>query len=145
MRIGWKTIVLILVLLMLAIFVWQNLVAFTTPGELQVFVWPLEAPLGLVMLGILGAAALLFSILLGSSRASSMVEMRHYAKEIEAARKLADEAEASRVLALQDAIAGAFAEAEAAAEARHNILVAHLSQMDDRLGGAGGPDAPPPG
>ncbi len=153
MRIPYRTIIVVVVLVLLAVFVWQNWAAFNAPGDIKVLNQTTEAPLGLVMLGILGGLTLLYVVLYSSMRTASLIEFRRYSKEAEASRKLADEAESSRLGNLQtfldvelknvhaaiDAAAGALREE---IDTRHNIVIAHLGQIDDRLERAG---AGPPG
>jgi len=159
MRIPYRLIAVTLLLLLLALFVWQNLAAFTEPTDLNVFFSTTTAPLGLVMLGVVAFVTLIFLVLWLTERTSSMLEARRHMRELEGARKLADEAEASRFSTLQ-----AFLDAELrgvraaiADEAgrlrtemveRHNIVTAHLGEIDDRLErgglGVGGDGAGPP-
>jgi uncharacterized integral membrane protein len=149
MRIPYRMIIIVLVLLLLAVFVWQNWAAFNTPGDIKVLNQTTQAPLGLVMLGILGILTLLYLVLYSSMRTASLIEFRRYSKEAEASRKLADEAETSRFGTLQayldvelknvhaaiDAAVGALREE---IDTRHNIVIANLGQIDDRLERAGG-------
>ncbi len=53
--------------------------------------------------------------------------------DIEAARKLADEAEASRFSALQDYVAAELGQLRTELEDRHNIVLATYGELDDRI------------
>jgi len=144
MRIPYRMIIIVLVLLLLAGFVWQNWAAFNAPGDIKVLNQTTEAPLGLVMLGILAVLTLLYLVLYSSMRTASLIEFRRYSKEAEASRRLADEAESSRLEALQTfmdvelknvhaAIGAAVGELREEIDTRHNVVLAHLGQIDDRL------------
>lgn len=148
MRIPYRMILIALVLLLLAVFVWQNWAAFNTPGDLKILNQTTQAPLGLVMLGILGVLTLLYLVLYSSMRTASLIEFRRYSKEAEASRRLADESESSRFGTLQTyldvelknvhaAIDAAAGDLREEIDMRHNIVLAHLGQIDDRLGPAG--------
>ncbi len=155
MRISWRVIVIGLLAVLLAVFVSQNWAAFTAPTDLVVFFSVVPAPLGLVMLGILGGVALVLLLLMATQRTAALMEFRRYAREADAAHKLADAAELSRITELQAAVAAESAalrqavadeagRLRAEAAERANILTAHLGQIEDRLeragiGGAGGP------
>jgi len=147
-----RSLVLGLVYTFLALFVWWNrtvIFGFSTDlgGDAEVAQQALAAgfPLvdlskfttGEVLLGFLGLLTLLYVIFAAGIRTSSLVEIRRYSKEVEAARKLADEAEASRILDLKQHIDGALAELRETSEAHQSMLVATLGQMEDRMDRAG--------
>lgn len=148
MRISWRVIAIAIVLALLGAFVFENWAAFNAPAAepgLTFFSYAFpDAPLGMVMLGILGAVTVIFALAMAGMRTSALLEFRRYARETDAARKLADEAEVSRILQLQNSVATEFAalrqsvadeiaRAREEAEAQHNMLVANLGQIDDRL------------
>ena len=115
MRFNPKSLLLGLVYVLLAVFVWWNReVIFGYPSGLGEDPTALREALaarlplvdlsqfttGEVLLGFLGLLTLLYVLFAAGVRTSSLVELRRYAKEVEAARKLADEAEASRISGL---------------------------------------------
>lgn len=152
MRISWRFIVIVIVLALLGVFIFENWPAFQVPADppLTVLSYPVEgAALGMTMLAILGAVVVLFSLAMAGVRTSALLEFRRYARETDAARKLADEAEVSRIIQLQSSLSTEFAALRASlgeeigrlreeAEAQHNVLVANLGQIDDRLEREGG-------
>ncbi|MCE7937934.1 DNA cytosine methyltransferase [bacterium] len=161
MRISWRVIVIGLLAVLLAVFVAQNWAAFTAPADLVVFFSVVPAPLGLVMLGILGGVALVLLLLMATQRTSALMEFRRYAREADAAHKLADAAELSRITELQATLTAEMASLRqsladtadrlrAEGDARGNVLTAHLGQIEDRLeragiGGGEGPAVDRPG
>ena len=116
-------IVLLLVLVAaLAVFVAVNWSAFTAPTTLSVIFGQVQAPLGIVMLAITGALALVFLAYALYLQAVSMREMRRMSRELEAQRQLADQAEASR-----------FTELRAHIDQSINGLAAQIAEIDDRI------------
>ncbi len=150
MPLNLRSLLLGLVYLLLAVFVWLNrAVIFGFPrlegaeGSAEVLGarFPLvdigQFTTGEVLLGFLLLLSLIYAVFAAGMRTSSLVEIRRYAKEVESARKLADEAEASRVQALQEHIDGVMGRLEEESVARHNMLAASLGELEDRLERAG--------
>ena len=153
-----RTLLLLLVLLALAIFVIANWAAFTAPTTLSLLVGTVQAPLGIVMLAITAALALVFGAYAFWLQTSALLETRRLARELESQRKLAEQAEASRFTELRTALdarldrleaqlrasagpgaaAGAAPLRDDAALRRHiddavNGLAAQIAELDDRL------------
>jgi uncharacterized integral membrane protein len=99
-----RTLVVVLILLALGVFVAANWAAFTTPTALSLLVANVEAPLGIVMLGITAAVAAVFLAYAFYVQASAMRESKRLAQAIERQRELADRAEASRFTELRDSM-----------------------------------------
>ena len=146
-----RNAVLIVFFVVLLVFTAANWGAFTAPQELRLLVRTVEAPLGLVMLGFIAVLTVLFVLYAASIRTSGLVEYRKYAKELEAARRLADDAEASRFTDLKGYLEAELASVgqtvvDEAATTRvqmtesSNTLQAYLGEIDDLLK-SGGPDA----
>jgi uncharacterized integral membrane protein len=148
-----RNIVLAAIALALIGFAALNWGAFQTPTSLNLLVTRREAPLGMVLLGVIVFLAMLFLLFSVGVRTSSLMEARRYNKELEGARKLADEAEASRFSQLQ-----AYLEAELEAvkqtmrdeaaatraelEASRNVLAANIGELEDRLNSGSAAAAP---
>jgi hypothetical protein len=137
---------LVILTLLLAIFSWQNWPAIRgtvdpETGALAVpsrFLWlDLAVAPGLVLLGTCALLALLYLAYTTQVRTSGLVESRRWAREVEAARKLADEAEASRFEQLRGDLDARFGSLEDGLRSElndtHNVLVAHLTELDERL------------
>ena len=140
----FRTIVLIVAILLLAGFVALNVDVFTQRNVLSLGFTTVNVPLGLVMLALLVATLVIFltSTLYLQSRHG--LEARTHAKALNAQRELADKAEASRFTELR-----AYLEAQAVAQKQREtalgtvladrfaqqqqVLLARMEQMDNTL------------
>ena len=91
-----RTLLLLLVLAAIAVFAAVNWEAVTTPTSLSLVFTTVQAPLGLVMLGLAAILTVLFLVFLVYLQTSAIVEARRYARELRAQRELAEQAETSR-------------------------------------------------
>ena len=150
-----RTLLLLLVLLAIVLFAALNWTVFTTPATLSLLVATIEAPLGVIMLGLLVLLTLVFSIFAGYMQTSTLLDARQQTKALEAQRKLADQAEASRITEMQNLLNSALlrleqqmAESRQASSARLDrleqdlraavtqegtTLSAYIGQLEDRL------------
>lgn len=92
-----RTLLIVLALGALALFTAVNWSAFTTPTTLSVIFASVEAPLGLVLLGIVVLLAALFLIYVVYLQSSVLLETRRHARELHSQRELAEHAEISRL------------------------------------------------
>jgi uncharacterized integral membrane protein len=92
-----RTVLILLVLGGLALFTAVNWNAFTAPTTLSVIFATVEAPLGLILLGIVVLLAALFLLYVAYLQSSVLFETRRHARELHAQRELAEQAESSRV------------------------------------------------
>jgi len=99
-----RTLFLLLVAALLALFTIFNWQAFTTPTTLWLLFARVQAPLGLVMLAITGLLTALFLLYVAYMQTTAILEARRYARELQAQRKVADEAEASRIAELRTVV-----------------------------------------
>ena len=151
---GYRTLALVIAFLLFTIFAAVNWPAFTAPTTLSFVVGSVQAPLGLILLGVIVFVCALFLLLLAVQQASVLVETRRMAKELSAQRTLADQAEASRFTELRahfdqvlqraqggatgapTDLAGRLDRIEVAlkAQAEHsNALAATIGELDDRI------------
>ncbi|MBB1074067.1 LapA family protein [Rhodoferax sp. 4810] len=152
-----RTLSLLLVLLLIAGFTLLNWPVITAPTALSLGVAEVQAPLGLIMLALMVALIALFLVYLLYLQTTVMFDARTHAKELQANRKLADQAEASRFTELRTFLDTEFKrmtsadnEAKAALLARidklerdlrlaveqsGNSLAASIGEMDDRQRG----------
>jgi uncharacterized integral membrane protein len=91
-----RTLLLLLVLSLVAGFAALNRAAFLAPTTLSLGLADVQAPLGLVMLGLLVFVTGLFLV-----QTTVLFDARQHAKELQSNRKLADQAEASRFTELR--------------------------------------------
>jgi uncharacterized integral membrane protein len=163
-----RTLLILAVLVAVAVFTAINWNAFVTPTTLSVVFAKVEAPLGLVLLGFVGVLTLLFLVYVVYLQSSVLIESRRYARELQAQRELADQAEASRFSQLhsfldselrrvtqksdelQTGVLGKLDELErelrSVVEQSGNTLAAYIGEIEDRLERtAGGQSSKDPG
>lgn len=149
---GW---IIFLGLGVLAVFAAANLTLFMAPQTLNLLITEVSAPLGLILLGATLAFVAVLMIYALSLRTAALVETRAHMKALEAQRKLADDAEASRLtalstqlgeectrlrVALDEAHAGSLQRMEAleasmvkALTDNANALFANVGEVDEKL------------
>jgi len=137
-----RTLFLLLVLAGITAFSVLNWHAFITPTTLSLGVAEVQAPLGIVMLGITGFLTVFFLIFtvfflifVVYVQASAHFESRRHAQELQANRELADKAEASRFTELRGFIEselGKLAGSSAAGRA-DAALVERLDRLEQVL------------
>lgn len=97
-----RTLLLIVLILLIAAFVALNLEAILQPTRLNLGLSEIQAPLGLVMLGMLVVVLVAFLLALVVFQTSHLMEVRRITREAADQRNLADKAEASRFTELRD-------------------------------------------
>ncbi len=143
---NFRAIVLLAVLALLALFGAQNWTQITTvpePGAGARFLW-IDLPVtpSLVLFGTVFGITALYSLLAAQMRTSGLIESRRYSKEVDQARRLADEAEASRFELLRgelEADRGAFDEL---LKMEGELTRAKIDALTGALGANGGSAAP---
>ena len=125
----FRTLLLIVLILLLAGFVALNFDAVMQMTELDLGVAQLQAPLGLVMLGLLVVMFALFLVALLWFQTTHAMEVRRITKEANEQRHLADKAEASRFNELREYLK---TELQKAAE-RDAVLNDKLAQKMDMV------------
>jgi uncharacterized integral membrane protein len=121
-----RTVVLLVVLALIALFAALNWTAFVAPTTLSFGVAQVQAPLGLIMLGLLAILTALFLLYLTYLQTTVILEWRRHAKELQTQRELADQAEASRFTELRTHVDTRLTELESS-------LSAQLGEMRERL------------
>lgn len=165
MRFG--TVILLVVLLLVGVFAALNWAAFVAPVTLSLVLTEVQAPLGLLMLGLLVLVLLLFLSYTVYLQTTVLLDGRSQAREMQALRQLAEQAEASRLSELRAALQADFRASTAtqqdqlqrvtaridvlerelrlAVDQSGNSLAASLGEMDDRLRRLLPASAQPPG
>ncbi len=161
-----RTVLVLLVLGILAAFAAANWNSFMAPTTLSLLFATVQAPLGLVMLGFTALLTALFLLFIAYLQASLLMDSRRNARELQAQRTLADQAEASRIAELRGyleaelpKLAKAITESQGTVETRldrldrdlrsvveeaGNTLAAYIGELEDRLErGKTGRDSPP--
>lgn len=117
-----RTLIVVVVLLLVAVFAALNWGAFTASTSLSLGVATVEGPLGLILLAIIGLLSAVFLVYVVVLQTSFLMEARRNARELQAQRELADQAEASRFTELRGFIDTRLGEVE-------NSLGAQLGEM----------------
>ena len=121
-----RALVFVVVLAVVALFALANWGAFTALAPLSLGVTTVQAPLGLIMLGLVVFACVLFTAWMITMQAAALLEARRQTKALQAQRDLADRAEASRFTELR-------ADLMARLDEMANVNAAYFGQLEDRL------------
>ena len=130
---NFRTILLIVVLGFIGVFAIINWSVIVAPTTLSLIVTDIQAPLGLVMLGLIVLLILLFLTFIVYLQAGMMADRRRMMRDLESQRELANQAEASRFSELRTYLEQAFASAETVTKESGNTLSAYLGELEDRL------------
>jgi uncharacterized integral membrane protein len=139
-----RTLFVIIVVFAAAAFLFINWRAFSAPVRLNFLFTTADVPVGLVMVALLGLLVLAFTAYAAIWQGTVMLEYRRQAKELQAQRALAEDAEASRFTELGGLLRGQIAELEKRLQASldglrsevrdtEHSIAATLGEMDDRL------------
>jgi DNA anti-recombination protein RmuC len=150
-----RIVILLIVIALIAVFAALNWNEFMRPAPLSLAFDTVTAPLGLVMLCITAAVAVIFLLSGILTQSAVLLEKRQWSRELREQRDLASRAEASRFTELRTALderLGALAEqlraselaltsrsdrleAELRTSVEHtgNTLSAYIGEVEDRL------------
>lgn len=150
-----RTFLLLLTLAVVVLFAALNWGVFTAPTALSLGVAEVQAPFGLVMLGLMAFIAVLFLVFIVYLQSGVLLEARRNARELHEHRALADKAEASRFTELREYLSAELQalaqqnaelrtamlarteqldrELQAALEQSGNTLAAYVGELGDRL------------
>jgi uncharacterized integral membrane protein len=130
-----RTAVLLLVLIALGIFAALNWPAITTPTSLNFVVARVDAPLGMVLLGVTALVTILYALFLTWVETAAFLESRRLGRELQMQRQLAESAEASRYTALEAHVESSLASMRAAFDASSRDVIARVGQSEEALRG----------
>jgi uncharacterized integral membrane protein len=138
-----RTVILLVGLLLVAAIIVLNLDEFVRPIALNLAVTEVQAPLGLVLAGMLGALLVMLLLFMVFDQTAHLMEVRRLSKEVAEQRQLAERAEASRLAELREWLATAFAQLEERQQAQAEALRLHIEngrtelvrQLEDGLNG----------
>jgi|APPan5920702856_1055754.scaffolds.fasta_scaffold07466_3 uncharacterized integral membrane protein len=128
-----RTLFILIVLGAVAIFAAINWKAFMAPTTLSVVFTTVEAPLGFILLVIVGLLTLLFLLYVVYLQSSILVENRRNARELQAQRELADQAEASRFSQLRSFLEKELGGVEGKTEESKIAVLAKLEALEREL------------
>ena len=126
----WLLAIGVVLLFVFAIANWSLL---TAPATLSFLLFSFEGPLGVILLGAMLVLVTLAAVYVLSLRTAMLMEMRRHTKELEAQRKLADSAEASRFTELSARIDALEAKLLQALGETSNSMSAYIGEVDDKL------------
>ena len=129
-----RTLLILFVLGTLILFAAINWTAFVSPFKLSVVFTTVEAPLGLVLLGIAGLLTLLFLIYIVFLQSSSLLESRRQARELQKVALQNENAQAALMAKLEELERGL----RSTMEQSVNSLAAYMGEIDDKLEKAAG-------
>lgn len=128
-----RTILILLLLAGMAIFAALNWGEFTAPTTLRFGFTTIEAPLGLIMLGITVLLTFLFLVFVTYLQTSVLIESRRHTRELQAQRELADQAENSRYSRLREYLESEFQKLRYRGELAETGVTARVDQMEREL------------
>jgi len=128
-----RGMLLLLVLVAVGGFTTLNWTTILTPTALNLGVADVQAPLGLVMLGIVIFLVAFFLIYVLYLQTTVMFDARANAKELQTNRKLADEAEASRFTELRHYLEAELTKLAESDKAVQTAVVARVEQLEKNL------------
>ncbi len=150
-----RTLFLLIVMGAITAFAVLNWSAFMAPTTLSLGVANIQAPLGLLLLGMLVFLVAVFLVFVVYLQTSVLIDTRRNARELQASQELAEKAEASRFTELRGFLevelkkqADREGESKAAVLARleqldrdlhsrveqlENVISAYIGELDDRL------------
>ena len=125
-----RTLLILVVLGLIAMFSALNWGAFIAPTVLSLGFTTLEAPLGLILLGIVALLTLLFLVYITYLQSTVLLESRRHARELQLQRDLAEQAEASRFNQLRNLLETELEKLAADTEQSKSLLLTRLEQLD---------------
>jgi hypothetical protein len=128
-----RTILLLLVLVAVAVFSVLNWNVFVSPTTLSLGVTSVQAPLGLIMLGLLVFLAAIFLVFVVYLQSTVLFDTRRHSKELQAHRALANQAEASRLTELREFLNVELKQQTSQNAASQATVLARLDTLDRDL------------
>jgi uncharacterized integral membrane protein len=125
--------VILAVLFLLAVFTLVNWSVLSAPATLSFIAFDVEGPLGVILLGAMLALVTLFVLYALTLRTRMLMESRRQNQALEAQRKLAETAEASRLSEMRTQIEHEFAQLHAAVGALDGQMQQHEASMKRSL------------
>lgn len=130
---GFLGAVILAVLFLLAVFTLANWSVLSAPAALSFVAFEVEGPLGVILLGAMLVLVALFVLYALTLRTRMLMEARRHNQELQALRKLADSAEASRLSELRAQVEREFAEQRSATAALDGRIDRHEQSMKRSL------------
>ena len=122
-------LVLWIVLGLIAFFGFMNWPVLNAPVPLWLGVTTVTAPLGTLMLILFGIVV----VLMLAEQSAALAESRRYRRDLDAQRRLADQAEASRFTELRTYLSNELARTDQRAVETQTTLIARIDQVERSL------------
>lgn len=122
-------VVLLAVLFVLAVFTLVNWSVLSASATLSFIVFEVDGPLGVILLGIMLVLVMLFMLYVLTLRTQMLMESRRQNQELQAQRKLAETAEASRLSELRAQLEGEFARLRDVVQALEGQMAQHEESL----------------
>lgn len=133
----FRAVAFFVVLLLIGLFALLNWGALSALAPVSLVVTTVQAPIGLLMLGLAAFLCVLFTVWMVSLQAGALNDSRRQTRELQAQRELADKAEASRFTELRTELMARLdrlqQESRLMIEQSSNSLAAQIGELDDRL------------
>jgi len=126
-------LILAVILLIITVFAALNWHTLVDPTTITMGVVDFEAPLGLLMFGVLALLTVLFLVFVVYLQTSLLLENRRHAQELQANRDLATKAETSRFTELHKFLESELRRQAEAAETTRSEMMARLEQAENDL------------
>jgi hypothetical protein len=118
-----------IILGLIAFFGFMNWPVLNAPVPLWLGLATITAPLGTVMLVLFGGVVILMLV----EQSVALSETRRYARDLDAQRRLADQAEASRFTELRTYLSGELSRSEQRSVDMQGALIARVDQLERSL------------
>ena len=128
-----RALVFTVILVLVGLFALINWTAFAALTPLSLGYTTVQAPLGLIMLGVLVFFAVLFMVWAFSMQASVMLETRRYARELQVQRDLVERAETSRFTELRSYLSLEQQRMTQADDDMRSALLMRMNRMEAEL------------
>jgi hypothetical protein len=132
-----RVLALFVALALIGLFAAVNWAAFNALTPLSLGVTTVQAPLGLIMLGLIAFLCVLFAVWVIVLQANSLRDARRQTKALQQQRDLADRAEASRFTELRAELMARLdrlqLESRQVAEQHSNAVAAQIGELEDRM------------
>lgn len=127
-----RNVFLLIVLAAVVVFAGLNWSAIMAPTTLSLGIAKVQAPLGLVMLGLVAVLTTLFLLYVVYLQTTVLIETRRHARELHVQRELADQAEASRFTELRGYLDTRLSEMENSLSAQLGEMRGYMQDRPDR-------------
>lgn len=128
-----RSLLIVFLLAIVVVFAALNWAVFTAPSALSLGFATVHAPLGLILLAIVGLLTLLFLVYTAYLQSTVIFETRRHARELQTQRELAEQAEVSRFNQLRTILEVEMQKVSAQADHSKALVLARLDEIDRDL------------